>query len=144
MVEIELTFNDGTRIFYEEVQGRKQRFIEYSLSPHELEKIKEKPILKSIYDTQVRKYNAGKYYYLGVLYSIVCGLSETQRNQLYNELKELHDKVGREYDPKVRGKDFLSTFGKYWKGNNAQCAEFFITIYLAMLDLEASKDKYPH
>ena len=144
MVEKEIKFSDGTRIFYEEVRGRKQRFIEYSLSPHELEKIKEKPILKSFYDTQIRKYNAGKYYYLDVLSGIVCGLSETQKNQLYNELKELHDKVGREYDPNILGKSFLATFGKYWKDNNAQCAAFFATIYLAMLDLEANKDKYPN
>ena len=76
MVEKELTFKDGTRIFYEEVRGRKQRFIEYSLSPHELEKIKEKPILKSFFDEKVRKYNAGKYYYLDVLHGIVLELND--------------------------------------------------------------------
>ncbi len=106
--------------------------------------LKEKPTLKSFFDSKIRKFNAGKYYYLNVLGVIVCELNETQRNQLYNELKELHDKVGREYDPNILGKGFLATFGKYRKGNNAQCAAFFTTIYLAMLDLEASKDKYPH
>lgn len=143
MVEKELTFKDGTCIFYEDVRGRKQRFIEYSLSPQEIEKIKEKTILKSFYDTQIRKYNAGKFYYLDVLSGIVCHLSDTQRLQLYVELKDLHDKVGREYDPNVLDKGFLATFGKYGRGNNSQCAAFFATIYLAMLDLEASKDKYP-
>lgn len=142
MVQKEITFNDGTRIFYEELNGRVQRFIEYALSPMEKEKIKEEPLLKFHFDSVNRKYNAGKYYYLDVLYSIVCGLSETQKNLLYNELKELHDKVGREYDPNILGKGFLSTFGKYWKGNNAQCAAFFTTIYLAMLDLEASKKQF--
>ena len=142
MVEKELTFKDGTRIFYEEENGRMQRFIEYSYSPIELRKIKEKPILKSFFDEKVRKFNAGKF--LDVLYSIVCKLNEAQKNQLYNELKKLHDKVGREYDPNILGKGFHATFGKYWKGNNAQCAAFFTTIYLAMLDLEANKDKYPN
>ena len=144
MIEKELTFKDGTRIFYENVNGRKQRFIEYSYTPSELRKVKEKPILKSIFDEKVRKYNAGKFYYLDVLYSIVCELNESQRNQLYAELKELHDKVCREYDPKVLGKGFLETFGKYWENNHAQCAAFFVTIYLAMLDLEDGKEQYPH
>ena len=144
MVEKELTFNDGTRIFYEIVNGRVQRFIEYSYSPFELEKIRENPILKSAFDDKVRKFNAGKYYYLNVLYGIVCELNETQRYQLYGELKELHDKVGREYDSKVLGKGFLATFGKYWEENQPQCAAFFTTIYLAMLDLEASKEQFPH
>lgn len=144
MVKEEIKFNDGTRIFYEEERGRMQRFIEYSYTPQELEKIREKPILKSFYDTQVRKYNTGKYYYLDVLHSIACELNKAQRIQLYNELKELHDKVGREYDPMVRSENFLFTFGKYWEGNKAQCAAFFVTIYLAMLDLEASKEQFPH
>ena len=144
MVEKELTFKDGTRIFYEEENGRMQRFIEYSYSPIELRKIKEKPILKSFFDSKIRKFYAGKFNYLTELSCIVCKLNEAQKNQLYNELKKLHDKVGREYDPNILGKGFLATFGKYWKDNNAQCAAFFTTIYLAMLDLEANKDKYPN
>lgn len=144
MVEKELTFKDGTRIFYEEVRGRKQRFIEYAFTKDELEKMRQSPILRDFFEKQNRKYNAGKYYYLNVLSGVVGRFNETQRNQLYKELKELHDKVGREYDPNVLGKDFLTTFGKYWNNNNAQCAAFFATIYLAMLDLEANKDKYPH
>ena len=39
MVKEEIKFNDGTRIFYEEERGRMQRFIEYSYTPQELEKI---------------------------------------------------------------------------------------------------------
>lgn len=144
MVEKKLTFTDGTRIFYEEEMGKMQRFIEFPFSPQENKIIKEKPISKSFFEKSVRKYNAGKYYYLNVLYGIVCELNEEQRRQLYEELKDLHDKVGRVYDPKVLGKDFLDTFGKYWKGNNVQCAAFFATIYLAMLDLEAKKDQNLH
>ena len=119
MVEKELTFKDGTRIFYEEVRGRKQRFIEYSLSPHELEKIKEKPILKSFFDEKVRKYNAGKYYYLDVLHGIVLELNDNQKYQLYNDLKNLHDRTSAEYDSNIINKSFLDTFGKYWPSNEA-------------------------
>lgn len=144
MVEVNITFNDRTRIFYEEEGGKIQRFIEYSYTPQELEMIKDNPVSRSIINSQIRKYNAGKYYYLDILFSIACKLNENQKYQLYEELKALHDKVGREYDPKVRNKDFLETFGKYWKGNEAQCAAFFVTIYLAMLDLEVDKDKYPN
>ena len=144
MVEKELKFKDGTRIFYEQENGKVQRYIEYAYTPQELEKIKEKPILKSVFDAKDRKHNAGKYYYLDVLYGIVCDLDDPQKNQLYGELKELHDKVGGVYDPKVLDQRFLATFGKYGKGNNAQCAAFFATIYLAMLDLEVSKNHYPH
>lgn len=144
MIEKELTFNDGTHIFYEEVRGKMQRFIEYSYTPEELEKIRKIPILKSHFDSQVRKFNAGKFYYLNVLYGIVCNLNDTQRHQLYSELKELHDKVHREYNQNVLSEGFLETFGKYWKDNKAQCAAFFTTIYLAMLDLEQNRDLYPN
>jgi len=143
MVEKELTFKDGTRIFYEEVRGRKQRFIEYSLSPHELEKIKEKPILKSLFDEKVRKYNAGKYYYLDVLHGIVLELNDNQKYQLYNDLKNLHDRTSAEYDSNIINKSFLDTFGKYWPSNENQCASFFTTIYLAMVDLEDGKKYNP-
>lgn len=144
MVKKELTFKDGTRIFYEEEQGRTQRFIEFPYNPQELKMIKEKPILKPFFDSKVRKINAGKYYYLPKLYDIACDLNETQRIQLYGELKELHDKVGKEYDPNIKCKGFLLTCGEYFEGNIAQCTAFFMTIYLAMLDLEANKEQYPH
>lgn len=144
MVEQEIKFNDGTRIFYEVVNGMVQRFIEYSYSPKEMEQIKNNPQIKSAFDSKVRKWNCGKYYYLNVLFGITCGLNESQKHQLYNELKELHDTVGTQYDPHIRNKDFLTTFGKYWKGNEKQCAAFFVTIYLAMLDLEDGKKDYPN
>jgi hypothetical protein len=48
MVQKNFKFKDGTRIFYEETNGKVQRFIEYTLSPLEKEKIKKKPMLKSI------------------------------------------------------------------------------------------------
>lgn len=144
MVKKELTFSDGTCIFYEEENGKMQRFIKYSYSPQELEKIKENPIIKGVIDSKVKKFNAGKYYYLNVLYGIARNLNDFQKNQLYGELKELHDKIVREYDPRVLDKGFLLTFGKYWGGNNVQCAAFFSTIYLAMLDWEANKEQYPH
>lgn len=143
MVKEEIKFKDGTRIFYEEENGRVHRFIEYSYTPQERILISKEPQLKSIIDKKVKKYNAGKYYYLNILYGIVYDLNENQRRQLYGELKALHDKIGREYDPAIKSKEFLSTFGKYWINNKAQCAAFFFTIYLAMLDLEQDKNNYP-
>ena len=144
MIQQEITFNDGTRIFYEEDNGIVQRYIEYAYSPKEIDQIKNNPQIKSAFDRKVRKWNCGKYYYLPMLSSIVSDLNESQRQQLYNELKELHDKVGQEYDPNIRSKQFLATFGKYWENNNLQCAAFFMTIYLAMLDLEGGKKDYPN
>lgn len=144
MVQKEITFNDGTRIFYEKTNGRVQRFIEYALSPMEKEAIMKHPSLKPLHESQVRKYNAGKYYYLDVLYGIVLGLNGNQKNHLYNELKNLHDRTSAEYDSSILKKGFLDTFGKYWPDNNYQCACFFVTIYLAMVDLEDGKKNYPH
>ena len=143
MVKKEFKFNDGTRIFYEEENGSMQRFIEYSYSPKEMEQIKNNPQIKSVLDRRVRKWNCGKYYYLDVLSGITCKLNDRQRQQLYDELKALHDKVGQEYNPK-KSKQFLTTFGKYWENNSSQCAAFFMTIYLAMLDYEEGKRLYPH
>jgi len=144
MVQKEITFNDGTRIFYEESNGRVQRFIEYALSPIEKEKIKEHPSLKPLFESKVRKYNAGKYYYLDVLQGIISDLSTNQKNQLYNDLNNLHDRTSAEYDSNIINKSFLDTFGKYWPSNEHQCASFFTTIYLAMVDLEDGKRNYPH
>ena len=128
MVQKELTFPDGTRIFYEEANGIMQRFIEYATSPRE----------------KIRKYNAGKYYYLKILHRIVKRLDEKQRSQLYSELKALHDKVGMKYDSNIVNRSILQTFGKYWRGNEIKCTAFFTTIYLAMLDLEENKAQFPH
>lgn len=128
MVQKELTFPDGTRIFYEEANGIMQRFIEYATSPRE----------------KIRKYNAGKYYYLKILHRIVKRLDEKQRSQLYSELKALHDKVGMKYDSNIVNRSILQTFGKYWRGNEIKCTAFFTTIYLAMLDLEENKAQLPH
>ena len=144
MVQKEITFNDGTRIFYEELNGRVQRFIEYALSPMEKEKIKEEPLLKFHFDSVNRKHNAGKYYYLDVLHGIVLELNDNQKYQLYNDLKNLHDRTSAEYDSNIINKSFLDTFGKYWPSNENQCASFFTTIYLAMVDLEDGKRNYPH
>lgn len=127
MVQIELTFSDGTRIFYEEANGIKKRFIEYATSPRE----------------KRRKYNAGKNYYLKILHRIVKRLDEKQRSQLYSELKALHDKVGMKYDSNIVNKSILQTFGKYCRGNEIKCTAFFTTIYLAMLDLEENKEQFP-
>lgn len=144
MVKQEVNFKDGTRIFYEESNGTVQRFIEYSYSPQEIEEMKNKPYIKSIIESRNRKHNAGKYYYLEILSNLVYSLDKSQKNQLYNDLKALHDKVGQQYDPSIINQDFLNTFGHYWKDNSRQCAAFFVTIYLAMLDLEESKWKYPN
>jgi len=143
MVQKEITFSDGTRIFYEETDGKVQRFIEYALTPREKEIIKKRPSSKTIVESKVRKHNAGKYYCLGVLHGIVLELNDNQKAQLYNELKNLHDRTSADYDSNIINKRFLETFGKYWPGNENQCASFFTTIYLAMVDLEEGKRNYP-
>ena len=144
MVEKEIRFSDGTRIFCEEEEGIMNRFIEYGYSPFEKKQIEKNPQLKGLFDKKVRKCKCGKYFYLGVLSGIACKLNDNQRQQLYNELKELHDKVGQEYDPSIINQVFLHTFGKYHRGNEIQCAACFVTIYLAMLDFEVGKKNYPH
>lgn len=140
MVQKEFIFPDGTRIIYEDKSGKIQRFIKYPYTHQELEKIKENPILKYIYDKKVRTYNAGKYYYLENLYDISHKLDDNQKHQLYEDLKTLHDKVGRVDDPNC----FIKTFGKYYPENRIQCAAIFSLIYLAMLDLEENKRAYPN
>jgi hypothetical protein len=144
MVKQEVKFSDGTRIFYEDDNGVTQRYIEYGYSPQDIQQLNDKPFLKETIEKQVRKYNAGKYYYLRILYGIAHGFNDAQRNQLFNELKELHDKVGLEYDINTVRNYIKPTFGKYWYGNEIQCAAFFVTIYLAMLDLEENKNNYPN
>ena len=140
MVKKEFSFSDGTRIFYQEVDGETNRFIAYSYTPKEIEKINGDPLMKKIIDEKkIKVHNAGKYYYLAALHGIVLGLNDSGREQLYGELKELHDKIGRIDESNIINKNFLNTFGKYWKGNNIQCAAFFATIYLAMLDMEEGK-----
>ena len=143
MVKKEFKFSDGTRIFYEEENGSMQRFIEYGYTPFEKDQIEKYPQLKSHFDKSVRKWSCGKYDYLNILSGIACKLDDSQRQQLYNELKELHDKAGKEYDTSIINKDFLHIFGKYGRRNEKQCAAFFVTIYLAMLDLEQDKENYP-
>jgi hypothetical protein len=144
MIQKEIEFKDGTRIFYEEANGRVQRVIEYALSPQEKEKIKNNPILKKIIESKRRKYNAGKYYYLDVLRSSICEMDDSQRIQLYNDLKNLHDRTSSVYDSGIINRNFFYTFGKYWPNNEHQCAAFFTTIYLAMVDWEQDKSKYSH
>ena len=143
MYKKEIKFSDGTRIFYEEENGFTHRFIEYAYSPQEIQKMKEKPFLKEQFDKQVRKFNANKYYYLLVLNSMHRKLDDEQNCILCNELGELCKNVGTEYDSNIVNKDFLHTFGKYWHGNEIQCAAFFVTIYLAMLDMEKKKQNNP-
>ncbi len=144
MIQKELNFKDGTRIFYEETNGRVQRFIEYALSPMEKEQIRKEIILESVFEPIARKYNAGKYYYLSILQNTVLKLDRSQKIQLYNDLKNLHDRTSAEFDFSILKNGFLDTFGKYWPGNEHQCASFFTLIYLAMIDLEQGKSIYPH
>ena len=142
MVKQDVKFSDGTRIFYEEENGILHRFIEYAYSPQEkqlLQKIKDNPFLKERFDKRVRKHKATKYYYLLVLNNLGHRLDEEQNDILHDELEEFCEKVGTEYDSKIVNEDILHTFGKYWPGNEIQCAAFFTTIYLAMLDMEKKK-----
>ena len=143
MVQKEVNFKDGTRIFYEMENGILQRFIEYPYTPQELEDLRTKPYLKEIIESRERKHNAGKFYYLKILSNLTWSLSKEQKNQLSEELKKLHDKVGTEYDVNLV-REFPNTFGKFWKKNNAQCSAFFVTIYLAMLDLEENREQFPN
>lgn len=143
MIQKEVNFKDGTRIYYEKVNGILQRFIEYSYSPQEIEELRIKPFLKDIIENIDRKHNAGKYYYLKMLKGMTGSLSTEQKHQLAKELTTLHDKVGTEYDVSIV-REFPQIFGKYWKNNNAQCAAFFVTIYLAMLDLEENRKQHPN
>ncbi len=144
MVQKEISFSDETHIFYREENGKTQRYIKYALTPSDEKRIKANPELRSIIESEVREYNAGKYYYLNVLYGIVLNLNDSQKYQLFTELKELHDKVEPKYDSRIINKGFLSTFGKYWPNNSIQCAAFFTTIYLAMVDMEEGKMLYPN
>ena len=146
MVKQEIKFSDGTRIFYEKENGFTHRFIEYAYTPEEkrlLQYIKDRPYIKEVLDKRVRKYNANKYYYLLVLNSMHRRLDYEPNCILCHELGQLCEKVGTEYDPNIVNKDFLHTFGKYWHGNEIQCAAFFATIYLAMLDMEKKKQHNP-
>ena len=111
MVRKGIKFSDGTRIFYEDANGFTQRFIEYAYSPQEKREMQEKPYVKSIIQSSVRKYNAGKYYYLKILFGISHGLDFEHKQQLYSELKTLHDSVGQEYDSKIINEDFKLVFG---------------------------------
>lgn len=144
MVQKEITFNDGTRIFYEVSNGNVQRFIEFPLSQAEKENIIISRFLKINYEERVRKYNAGKYYYLKVLEYICFDLNTNQKIQLYNELKNLHDRTSADYDPNIRSRSFLETFGKYMPNNKPMGAAFFMTIYLAMVDYEQEKSIDPN
>ena len=144
MVKIERHFSDGTRIYYEDNNGQDSRIIEYPYTPKENEIIKNNPMYKQALDRKVRKFNADKLYYLERLQVIAINLDEHQKRQLYNEIKSLHDRTGIDYDSRIINRDFFSTFGRYWPNNQIQCAAFFVTIYLAMLDLEEGKLQYPH
>ena len=144
MVQQEITFNDGSHIFYRKVNGITRRFIEYAYSPYQREQLKKDPNVEEWYRKQQRKFIAYKYYYLNILWSIACVRNESQRQQLYNELKELHDKVGTEYDDSILNKGFLDTFGKYFEGEEMICEAFFATIYLSMLDHEEGKLTNPN
>lgn len=144
MYKKEFKFSDGTRIFYEKVNGKPQRWIEEPYTPEEKEQIKKNPQIESVIASNKRKYNAGKYYYLDILHNITCELNEKQKCQLYEDLKKLHDRIGKEDDDSIVNKDFLQVFGKYQPNKKVQCAAFFVTIYLAMRDMEERKTSYPN
>ncbi len=143
MVQKQYRFSDGTRIYYEVINGIVHRFIEYSCTPADKERIKKFPQLESVIHFNAKN-NANMNYYLDVVWGISRKLNQEKRVQLYNELKELHDKVGMVSDSQIINKDFLRTFGKYWQENQVQCAAFFTTIYLAMLDMEERRKNNPN
>lgn len=142
MVKQDVNFSDGTRIFYEEKNGYTRRLIEYAYSPQEkelLQKIKDEPLLKEAFDKRVRKHIANRNYYLLTLNDIRRKSSDERNYKLCNKLRDLYKKVGTEYDSNIVINDILPTFGGYWPRNEIQCAAFFTTIYLAMLDMENEK-----
>ena len=142
MVQKQYKFSDGTRIYYEVINGIVHRFIEYSCTPADKERIKIIPQLESAIHFNAKN-KANMNYYLDIVWGISRKLNQDKRTQLYNELKELHDKVGNVSDSQIINKDFLRTFGKYWQDNQVQCAAFFTTIYLAMLDMEEERKNNP-
>ena len=139
MVKKEITFSDGTRIFYEEKYGDTKRYIEYAYTQYQMKQLEKEPKLEEIYRRQQRTFIADKYYYLEILWHIACVMNDSQRQQLYNELKEVHDKVGSEYDDNIINKGFHDTFSKYMEHEEMRSVAFFSTIYLAMLDHEEGK-----
>lgn len=143
MVKKELVFLDGSHIFYRKMLGITRRFIEYGYTPYERRQLEKDLSLEKEYKRTIRKFIADKYYYLEILWSIACVRNESQRQQLYNELKELHDKVGTEYDDNIINNGFINTFGKYLEGEEIGAA-FFSTIYLSMLDHEEGKLTNPN
>ena len=82
MVQQEIKFSDGTRIFYEEENGILHRYIEYAYTQKEKELIKNKPLAKSAIESKERKYKANKYYYLSKLYGIKSNLDERDRKSV--------------------------------------------------------------
>jgi len=143
MVRKEIKFKDGTRIYYEGTDENLYRYIEYSYTPKEREQIEKHPELQSIICSKVRKYKADRFYYLDVLYGIACKLNADQRRILYAKIKKVHDEAGNQYNPNII-KNFPDMFREYWPESGIQCAEFFVTIYLSMVDLEDGKKDYPH
>ncbi len=145
MVDKEYTFSDGTRIFNEKKNGRFQRFIEYSYTQEQIEMMKKSPNMEKVLShyISIRKYNAGKYYYLNVLWGISASLDQDGKIQLYKKLKDVHDKIGIVNESNILNHEFVSLFGKYYGLTEIHGAAFFATIYLAMLDCEEWKKDYP-
>ena len=145
MVDKEYTFSDGTRIFNEKKNGRFQRFIEYSYTQEQIEMMKKSPNMEKVLShyISIRKYNAGKYYYLNVLWGISASLDQDGKIQLYKKLKDVHDKIGIVNESNILNHEFVSLFGKYYGLTEIHGAAFFATIYLAMLDCEEWKKDTP-
>lgn len=144
MVLQDVSFSDGTRIFYEEENGSYSRYIEFGSNSQKMERIKKNPKLKDFIDTKTKKVNAGKFFYLGFIQTIASRLDDNQKKQLYNDIKKLHDRASSVYDSSLLNQAFLSTFGKYMPNHKIKCAAVFVAIYLAMIDLEDGKVQYPH
>lgn len=62
MVLQDVSFSDGTRIFYEEENGSYSRYIEFGSNSQKMERIKKNPKLKDFIDTKTKKVNAGKFF----------------------------------------------------------------------------------
>ena len=119
VIQKEVKFRDGSRIYYKTDQcGNVRRVIDYAAS---------KGYPAEYVD------NAGKYYYLKILNNY-----RDDANVIYGHLKCICDKTTNIYDLTLN-RELCSRLSDSLFGHQSEV--FFTVIYLAMVDLEASKIK---